>query len=68
MPITKLRPSYTLQDDCLEQLKALFPEAFADGALDWDALRDLLGAPLKEGDEAGAAGPRRPGSADVPVG
>jgi len=48
MPISKLRPAYTLQDDRLEQMKALFPEAFADGELDWDALRDILGAREEE--------------------
>lgn len=48
MPISKLRPEYTLQDDRLEHMKALFPEAVADGELDWDALRDILGAQEEE--------------------
>ena len=43
------RPT-NLVDDNLVQLKALFPDAFADGEIDFDALRQLLGNPV-DGEE-----------------
>ena len=43
MPISRLTPSYTLTEDRLAQLKEAVPEAFADGKVDWEALRELLG-------------------------
>lgn len=61
MPITRYEPDYDLQEERLERLRTLFPEAFADGELDWDALRDLLGAPLEEGDEYNTYGLFWPG-------
>ncbi len=61
MPITRYEPGYDLQEERLERLRTLFPEAFADGELDWDALRDLLGAPLEEGDEYNTYGLFWPG-------
>lgn len=47
MPITKLRPSFTLTEDRLAELRAVVPEAFADGAINWDALREALGEHLE---------------------
>ena len=35
----------------LEQLKALFPEAFTEGQVDFDVLRQLLGDQVDEGEE-----------------
>ena len=35
----------------LERLKALFPEAFVEGRVDFDALRQLLGDAVEDGDE-----------------
>ena len=61
MPITRYDPGYDLQEERLERLRELFPEAFPDGDLDWDALRDLLGAPLEEGDEYNTYGLFWPG-------
>lgn len=37
--------------DNLERLKVVFPEAFAEGTVDFDALRQLLGDAVDEGDE-----------------
>ena len=35
----------------IEKLKALFPEAFAEGKIDFDVLRQLLGDAVDEGEE-----------------
>ena len=35
----------------LERLKALYPEAFVEGRVDFDALRQLLGDAVEDGDE-----------------
>ena len=35
----------------VEQLKALFPEAFTEGKLDFEVLKQLLGGTLEEGEE-----------------
>ncbi len=35
----------------IERLKSIFPETLVDGRIDFDALRQLLGAELDEGDE-----------------
>ncbi len=42
MTITRIRPSFTLTEDRLAELRAVIPEAFADGKLDWEAVRDIL--------------------------
>jgi adenine-specific DNA-methyltransferase len=42
MPIEKLRPSFTLDDERIEELRNVVPEAFADGKIDWETLRELL--------------------------
>ena len=46
--VEKLRPSYTFTEDRLEQLKAVVPEAFADGKINWDVLREALGEQLED--------------------
>jgi adenine-specific DNA-methyltransferase len=48
MPIEKLRPSFTFTEDRLKELQAVVPEAFADGKINWDTLREALGENLKE--------------------
>lgn len=48
MPITKLRPTFTFTEDRLAQLRAVVPEAFADGQINWDTLREALGEYLEE--------------------
>ena len=37
--------------DNLSQLRTLFPEAFTDGKIDFDTLKQLLGGEVEEGDE-----------------
>ena len=48
MPISKLRPSFTLTEDRLRELQAVVPEAFADGRINWDTLREALGETLED--------------------
>jgi adenine-specific DNA-methyltransferase len=48
MAITKLRPTFTFTQDRLEQLKAVVPEAFADGKVNWETLRETLGDSLED--------------------
>src|SRR6266571_8965322 len=53
MPHSRLVPEFTFTAEHLEQLKAVVPEAFADGKVNWEALRESLGHYL-EPDETGA--------------
>lgn len=48
MPIKKLRPSFAFTEDRLAQLKAIVPEAFADGKINWEALKQALGEFLED--------------------
>ncbi len=48
MSYERLRPAFTFDAERLEQLKAIVPEAFADGAINWDALRAALGEHIEE--------------------
>jgi len=50
MPLTKLHPftSPLLTDERLVQLRSLLPEAFADGKINWDTLREALGETLED--------------------
>ncbi len=51
MPIQKLRPTFTFDQDRLDQLRAIVPEAFADGKINWDVLRETLGEHLEPEDD-----------------
>jgi adenine-specific DNA-methyltransferase len=51
MPIEKLRPSFTFDEDRLAQLWTVVPEAFADGQVNWETLREALGKHLEEEDQ-----------------
>lgn len=53
MSVEKLRPSFTFNEERIEQLKAVVPEAFADGKINWDVLKEALGEFL-EPEEASA--------------
>ncbi|RMH43953.1 MAG: site-specific DNA-methyltransferase, partial [Gammaproteobacteria bacterium] len=44
----KLRPSFTFTEDRLRELQAVVPEAFADGKINWDTLREALGEYLED--------------------
>ena len=48
MPIEKLAPRYTFTEDRLAQLKDVVPEAFADGKINWNTLKEALGGYLEE--------------------
>lgn len=50
MPITKLTPenNYPYLQDRLEALEQAVPEAFADGKINWDSLREVLGDNLED--------------------
>lgn len=50
MPITKLTPenNYPYLQDRLEALEQALPEAFADGKINWDTLREVLGNNLED--------------------
>lgn len=48
MPISKLRPTFTFTEDRLRELQAVVPEAFADGKINWDTLREALGEALED--------------------
>ncbi len=44
----KLRPSFTFTEDRLRQLQQVVPEAFADGKINWETLREALGNYLED--------------------
>ncbi len=48
MPIKKLTPSFTFTEDRLAELRAVVPEAFADGRINWETLREALGDYVEE--------------------
>lgn len=48
MTLPKLRPDFTFDQDRLEALRAIAPEAFADGKVNWEALRAALGDHLED--------------------
>ena len=51
MPIERIKPDAFPTADRIEALKELFPEAFADGAVDWATLRDLASSIPAEDEE-----------------
>src|SRR5260370_15544083 len=48
MPHTRLRPSFPLTEERLGELKTSLREAVADGKINWDVLREVLGERLEE--------------------
>ena len=48
MTIQKLRPTFTLTEDRLRHLQQVVPEAFADGKINWETLREALGEVLED--------------------
>ena len=48
MSIEKLRPSFTFDSDRLHELAGVVPEAFADGKINWDTLREAIGEYLED--------------------
>lgn len=51
MTITRLRPSFTFTEERLAELRAVVPEAFADGRVNWEALKEALGGWTEPEDE-----------------
>jgi len=48
MTIQKLRPTFTFTEDRLRELQQVVPEAFADGKINWEVLREALGEYLED--------------------
>jgi adenine-specific DNA-methyltransferase len=48
MTVTKLHPTFTFDQERLDALLAIAPEAFADGQINWDVLKEALGEHLEE--------------------
>jgi len=50
MPIAKLTPenNYPYLQERMNTLQQAVPEAFADGKINWDALREVLGEELED--------------------
>jgi len=46
--IERLQPTYSLEEDRLNALKQILPEAFADGKINFDTLRELLGDDVED--------------------
>ena len=66
MTITKLRPTFTFDQDRLDALAAIAPEAFADGKINREALLEALGEHLEdEGRDAEHFGLFWPGKRDA---
>ena len=54
MLTTKQHPTFTFDQDRLDALKAIAPQAFADGKINWDVLKEALGEQLEEEGRDGA--------------
>ncbi len=48
MPIERLRPTFSLSEERLAELRAVVPEAFAGGRINFDTLREALGERLED--------------------
>jgi adenine-specific DNA-methyltransferase len=48
MTIEKLRPNFTFDQERLDDLRAIAPEAFADGKSNWEAWKEALGDHLED--------------------
>ena len=48
MTIEKMRPSFTFDQERIDALKAIAPEAFADGKINWETLKAALGEHLED--------------------
>jgi len=48
MPHKRLKPEYNFNEDQLRSLKQIVPEAFADGQINWEILKEALGEYLEE--------------------
>ena len=48
MPVQNLQPTFNLEQDRIEMLKQLIPEAVSDGKIEWDVLKEALGEHLED--------------------
>lgn len=48
MPHERLKPTFTFDEERLKQLQQIAPEAFADGQINWDTLKEALGEYLED--------------------
>jgi adenine-specific DNA-methyltransferase len=48
MSYERLKPTFTLDADKIEQLRQIVPEAFADGKINWETLKHALGDQLED--------------------
>jgi adenine-specific DNA-methyltransferase len=51
MPIEKLRPSYNFTEDRMKELEQVIPEAFSDGKINWQRLKEAMGQFVEDGEE-----------------
>lgn len=66
MPIEKLIPNFVFDEVRLNELKQIAPEAFADGKINWNTLKESLGDYLEEdGQESEHFGLFWPGKRDA---
>lgn len=48
MVVSKLKPTFSLEQDLLEGLKQLIPEAISESKINWELLKEVLGEHLEE--------------------
>ncbi len=66
MPYERLRPSFVFDEERMKRLRDIAPEAFADGRINWETLRESLGEYLEdEGPETEHFGLFWPGKKDA---
>ena len=51
MPIKKLRPSFNFDEEKINKLKEIAPEAFADNRINWEVLKESLGEYLEDDEQ-----------------
>ena len=66
MTVTKLRPSVTVTEDRLAELRSVVPAAFAEGSVNWAVLKEALGEwTEREGEDAEHFGLSWPGKREA---
>src|SRR5438874_13350755 len=53
MPIEKLKPTFSFTEERLRALEGVVPEAFSDGRISWEVLREIMGGQIED-DDVGA--------------
>src|SRR5690349_18416113 len=48
MPVSKIRPLFSIDIERLTELKKIVPEAFVDGKVNWDLLKQGLGEHIED--------------------